>query len=306
MPVLCVDPDAGGRSETVDALEAAGFAVRGADSVATARAALDGDVACVVTEYDLPDGTGLDLIEHAREVTPDAACVLYTAVDPGEIDTVTLGDVVAEFQPKGDPGRLVDLVEFSVSTRTQTAYPLPENEDARLAALERFAADPEVLSESFARHTRIAAELFDVRYAAVGLVDAHHENFLACYGIDLDSVDREDTVCTYAIVDDEVTVIEDLAEDPRFDGNEALDAVGFRFYAGAPLSTPGGNVGTFCLYDDEPGTLSDHERSLLEDFATLVTDELLLRGRLRAAESGDGTAAGAEESPAAADVEGER
>ncbi len=285
MTVLCVDPDDDERTTTVAALEAAGLSVVGVASAAEARAALDADVACLVTEHDLPDGTGIELVADVRETTPDVACVLYTDTDPADVDTVALGEVVAEYQPKGDLDRLVDLVEHSVATRSQTAYPLPENETARLAALERFAADPGALSDSFDRLTRIATALFDVDSSAVGLVDAHHENFVSCFGIDIDTLDREDTVCTYAILDDGVTVVEDLADDPRFDSNEVIRAANIRFYAGAPVTTPDGqNIGTFCLYDDTPRTLSADDRVLLEDLADVVAEELALRTRLREAE----------------------
>ena len=293
MTVLCVDPDPDERAATVAALEAAGLPVRAVDSVSAARDALDGDgngdvVDCLVTEHDHPDGTGLDLIAHARETAPDIACVLYTDRDPAAIDTVTLGDTVAEYLQKGEGShdRLVELVEFSVATRSQTAYPLPDDEDARLAALDRFVADPDELDATFARLTEIAAATFDIDAAAVGLVDAHHERFLGCYGIDVDRMDREDTVCTYAILEEGVTVVEDLHEDPRFADNEAIDGVDIRFYAGVPVTAPDGSkIASFCLYDFAPRSLSTDDRALLELFAAEAGDQLALRGRLREQET---------------------
>ena len=294
MTVLCVDPDPDERAATVAALEAAGLPVRAVDSVSAARDALDGDgddgdvIDCLVAEHDHPDGTGLDLIAHARETVPDAACVLYTDRDPAAIDTVALGDTVAEYLQKDEDShdRLVELVEFSVATRSQTAYPLPDDEDARLAALDRFAADPDELDAAFARLTEIAAATFDVNAAVVGLVDAHHERFLGCYGIDIDRMDREDTVCTYAILEEGVTVVEDLHEDPRFADNETIEASGLRFYAGAPVVAPDGSkIGTFCLFDLAPRSLSTEEQAMLELFAAEAGDQLALRGRLQEQET---------------------
>ncbi|PSQ57118.1 small GAF containing sensor [Halobacteriales archaeon SW_7_71_33] len=292
MTVLCVDPDPDERAATVAALETAGLSVRAVDSVSAARDALDGDgddvVDCLVTEYDHPDGTGLDLVAHARETAPDTACVLYTDRDPAAIDTVALGDAVAEYLQKGEDGhdRLVELVGFSVATRSQTAYPLPDDEDARLAALDRFAADPDELDAALARLTEIAAATLDVDAAAVGLIDAHQERFLGCYGIDIDRMDREDTVCTYAILEEGVTVVEDLHEDPRFADNEAIEASGLRFYAGAPVvALDGSKIGTFCLFDFAPRSLSAEDRALLELFAAEAGDQLALRGRLQEQET---------------------
>lgn len=296
MTLLCVDPDDDERAETVATLEDAGFTVEAAASLDEARAALDGSVECLVTEHDLGDDTGLTLIERARETVPDVACVLYTHHTPDEIDTVALGDAVAEYLRKGPDSadRLAEIVGFSVANSAQTAYPLPDDEDARLAALERFAADPGALESSFDRLTAIAMALFGVDSAAVGLVDAHQERFVGCAGIDLDTLDREDTVCTYAILDEGVTVIEDLSDDPRFADNEAIAAAGIRFYAGAPVSTPDGSkVGTFCLYDDEPRSLSDDDRASLELLAAETADRLVLQARLGAAEGESGPLAGA-------------
>ncbi len=289
MTVLCVDPDDEERAETAAALSDAGFTVETAASFETARAALDASVDGLVTEHDLGDGTGTDLIQHVRDTVPDVACVLYTHRTPEEIDTVALGDAVAEYLRKGPDSadRLAELVEFSVTSRAQTAYPLPDDEEARLAALERFATDPGALETSFDRLTAVAVALFGVDSAAVGLVDAHQERFVGCSGIDLDTLDREDTVCTYAILDEDVTVIEDLTEDPRFADNEAIEAVGIRFYAGAPVSTPDGSkVGTFCLYDDEPRSLSARERDLLALLAEETADRLVLHARLQGATDG--------------------
>ena len=79
----------------------------------------------------------MELIREAREIAPDVACVLYTDAGLGEIDTAGFGDVIAEYVPEEDPAatdRLVDVVEHSLAFRSQTAYPLPDDEDTRLAA----------------------------------------------------------------------------------------------------------------------------------------------------------------------------
>lgn len=280
--LLFVDPDADFRAEAADALRDADFEVVGVDDAAAAREHLDvtDGPDCLVTEQVLPDGTGLELVCEARERSPDTACILCTDVPITDIDTEAFGDVVAEYLPKDDsefPEPLVELVDHSVAFRTQTAYPLPENEDARLAALERYAVDPEVLGDSVNRLTELATELFGVNAAAVGLIDEHEQRFLGCHGTALDPLPREKTVCTYAILDTDVTVIEDVREDPRFDHNEGLRTADIRFYASAPVRSPDGHaIGTFCIYDDEPRSFDDRGRELLELLAAEVADQLVL------------------------------
>lgn len=282
--LLCVDPDADARAATAETLRDAGYEVDEAESVADARERLDDAVDVLVTEQSLPDGTGLELMCDAREETPDTSCILYTDVPVEDIDTAAFGDLVAEYLRKDTPGaesELLELVEQGAVFRNQTAYPLPENEEARLAALERYDVDTEALGESFDRLTEIATALFDLDAAAVGLIDAHEQRFLACHGISLEPMDREDTVCTYALLDPDVTVVEDVAEDPRFSENEGLVSAGIRFYASAPVATPDGDaIGTFCVYDDEPGSFSEHDRELLGLLADEAMDQLTLRRRL--------------------------
>lgn len=285
--ILCVDPDASLREETGRTFRNAGFETEGVESLAAARERLDSEteVECVVTEHRLPDGTGLELIQYARETSPDTVCVLFTDVDLADIDTEAFGGLVAEYLHKGDPeaqSELLSLVEHGLSFRSQTAYPLPEQEDARLAALEQYTAEPEALGASLDGLSELATELFGVNAAAVGLIDEREERFISCHGISLEPMDREDTVCTYAVLDESVTVIEDVEEDSRLAQNEELATAGIRFYASAPLVSPDGYpIGTFCVFHDEPRAFGDRDRELLGLLADEAMDQLVLRRRLR-------------------------
>jgi len=197
---------------------------------------------------------------------------------------------VTEFLRKGGPGDrdlLVDLLEHATATRTHTAYPLPDDETPRLEALAAYTPVPERVAESLNRLTTLAAALFDLSMAAVGLIDEHEERFLACYGTDLDTLPREDTVCTYAMLEDEVTVVEDTRDDPRFADNPNLAAFDIRFYASANVRTPDGKViGSFCAFDDVPRTFDAAAREHLQLFADEAMEQLELRRRLHEADSG--------------------
>lgn len=292
--ILCVDPDADALAATRDALADAGYETATAGTAAEAYDALEATdsatLDALVTEYELPDGTGLELVRTVRERAPDTTCILFTSTPVTDVDTAAFGDVIADYVAKDDPGsraELRDVLEHALAFQCQTAYPLPEDEDARLAALERYALDPDALGDSLDRLGELATALFDVEAAAIGLVDAHEQRFLACHGIAFDPIEREETVCTYALLDEDVTVIEDVREDPRFEANEGLRAAGIAFYASASLVTPDGQaIGTFCVYDDEPRSFGERERELL----TLLADEAMEQLELRRerAENGGG------------------
>jgi serine phosphatase RsbU (regulator of sigma subunit) len=71
-------------------------------------------------------------------------------------------------------------------------------------------------------------------------------------------------------------VVADALQDPVFAGAPAVcGPPHLRFYAGHPLTGPGGMVvGTLCLFDTHPRTLDPREISVLEELARWTEDEL--------------------------------
>ncbi len=281
LTVLCVDPE----PTTAAALsEQAGFEVYEADSIdAAVETAPTGDIDCVVAEYELSDGTGFELFESVREQSPNAACILYTDSDRSELETAAVQETVAEFFPKDtiDDDRLAAMVRDAVVNRTQVGFPLPENEDERLDALAEYDVGAFDAQETFDRLSELVATQFDIAVAFVGLVHEVEERFIACHGADWESLPREDSICTYAVLDDDVTVIENVQDDPRFEHNETLRQLDIRSYAGANITAPDGTViGELCLIHDEPRSYTTAERRTLQLFADEVSEQLTLRRKL--------------------------
>lgn len=283
--VVYADPEETERDMTADALEAAGFAVVTAASVEAVEAALDADVSCLVTAFSFPDGDGFDVIETVRDQYPDCACVIFTAESPSELPRGGR-DQVVEYVPRSVPNareRLGEVVEAAVAETTQAAYPLPEDESERLAALASYDVDELSTLETFDRLTALMTTHFDIDIAFVGLVDAHEERFVACEGANWHTLAREDSICTHTILTDEVVVVEDIREDPRFAGMDRLEELDIRSYAGARITDTDGNaLGAVCCIDSDPRSYSQAERDDLCRFADEVTDQLLLRRRLGA------------------------
>jgi len=291
--ILCVDPDEADREETVGELGAAladlDPAFETAGSLEEAEASLDTDTRAIITEYELPDGTGFDLVGTARETCPDAGCVLYTDTDLGTIDVSALRAATAEYVGKGSAfaaERLGQLVRTIVESKPQTTYPTPQSEPERLAALRSYDLAGHELVSSLDRVTNLAAEHFGVRSASVNIISEHSQDFLSCYGAAEnwgDSVNREDSICTFTILEDGgVMTVEDTTEDPRFESrSESLLEMGIRSYMGANLVTDAGLViGTLCVYDEEPRSFSPAEEAYLRDLASVAMDLVELHSRL--------------------------
>ena len=80
MNVLLVDDERGIRLTLGDALEEHGHTVTRCENLALGkRALIDAAFDCVVTDLQLPDGTGLDLLSAAREARSDASLLVITA-----------------------------------------------------------------------------------------------------------------------------------------------------------------------------------------------------------------------------------
>ncbi|QSG15887.1 GAF domain-containing protein [Halapricum desulfuricans] len=286
--LLYVDPDEQACLETRTDLEASPLLdvdVRTCSSLSTAIETLEADaIDCVVTEYELSDATGIDLLDRLRDDRPDVPCILYTDVGPDAIHTGAARDAVVEYLPRDipDPVRsLARLVRNVLDERSQLAYPLPETEDERLAAIQRYDVDDLEATTAVDRLTELLANHFDVAVAFVGIVDAHEERFLACKGADWDRLDREDAICSHTLLEDEHLIVEHVQSDARFADIEVLAELDIRSYAGVPLTTPDGlPIGAMCLIHDEPRSYSDDDIEDLHRFAEELMEQLELRRRL--------------------------
>jgi PAS domain S-box-containing protein len=158
--------------------------------------------------------------------------------------------------------------------------PIPANEAERLAALRQYQILDTPPEAAFDRITSLATRLFKVPIALVSLVDESRAWFKSCYGFDLSEVPRDDTICSFALLSDDLLVVPDTRLDQRFTCNPFVQSEpGLRFYAGAPLLTKDGfNIGTLCLLDTQPhAALTSEQQATLADLAAIVIDELELR-----------------------------
>ncbi|NBX03508.1 MAG: hybrid sensor histidine kinase/response regulator [Alphaproteobacteria bacterium] len=164
--------------------------------------------------------------------------------------------------------------------------PLPENEDSRIAALRRYDILDSAPEDGFDRITRLASGILKTPIALVSLVDVGRQWFKSHHGIDATETPRDMAFCAHVILGNDVMVVENASEDPRFYGNPLVaDKPEIRFYAGAPLTTSDGfNLGTLCVIDMQPrNDFGDEQKAVLADLANLVIDQLELRNAIRRA-----------------------
>ena len=170
------------------------------------------------------------------------------------------------------------------------ATALPPNEELRLEAVRRYAVLDSPTDGTFDRITALAARLLRVPIAVVTVVERDRIRCVSASGLEgVQEIPREPGLCASAILGDEPLVVPDAGVDPRTKDHALVAGQpGVRFYAGVPLTTLDGyNVGTLCVIDHQPRTITDEELRTLQDLAALVVDELELRRHSRQLVTGE-------------------
>jgi len=155
--------------------------------------------------------------------------------------------------------------------------PIPADDERRLRALREMLILDTPPEERFDRVVRFAAEEFDMPMVLVSLVDAKRQWFKARVGLDACETDRDASFCGHAILQPQMMIVEDATRDERFHDNPLVVGAPYvRFYAGAPLQLPGGEiVGTLCMIDHQPRTLDAIDMAIFGSLRELVVSELL-------------------------------
>jgi GAF domain-containing protein len=170
----------------------------------------------------------------------------------------------------------------------EIATPLiPEDEEARLAALAELNLLDTEAEPVFDRITAKLARLFEVPIALISLVDRERQFFKSQTGLPVALASARQTprsisVCGHVVAKNQVMIIEDLARDRRFANNPLFKEHGIRFYAGVPLLAPNGQpIGSLCLMDLKPRQLSARDQRLLLEYANDVMEEIAKRAPQR-------------------------
>ena len=168
-------------------------------------------------------------------------------------------------------------VPIAKDARTMIEAAKPRNEDERLAVLHALDLLDKPKEERFERITSIASKTFAVPISLITLLDTDQQHFRACVGLDIPGTARSVSFCGHAILQPDIMVVEDARTDPRFADNPLVTGPPhIRFYAGAPIHvTADIRLGTLCLIDTQPRSLSAQQLDMLRSLAGVARDELL-------------------------------
>lgn len=139
---------------------------------------------------------------------------------------------------------------------------IPVNEKFRVEALRSLNVLDTGSEKEFDALTSLANYICNTKVALISLTDSNRQWFKSKQGIDLCEVPRQNTLCSYAILQaDRPLIIPDLTKDPRFkDDTFLIEDKPIVFYAGFPLVNQNGfALGTLCIIDTKPKELTNEQ-----------------------------------------------
>jgi len=155
----------------------------------------------------------------------------------------------------------------------------PVDEVARLRALRELNILDTGPDATLDRITKLAAQICDAPIAMVSLTDESRQWFKSVLGSDTREMPRQVAFCAQTILSDDVFVLRDTAEDPRFSNSPLVVGPPYiRSYAGAPLIDANGfRLGSLCVAHTTPTHLSDQQLQQLADLAAIAMDTMTAR-----------------------------
>jgi GAF domain-containing protein len=157
---------------------------------------------------------------------------------------------------------------------------IPRNEADRLQALRALGLLDSPPEKAFDDVVALTRAVLDVPMAMISLIDSERQWFKAAAGLDAQEAPRSLSFCGHAIHQPDVFVVPDATVDPRFHDNPFVVGEPYvRFYAGFPLTHPGGfRIGTLCALSPVPRDEFDAEgRARLRMLGAVALDAIELR-----------------------------
>jgi signal transduction histidine kinase len=158
-----------------------------------------------------------------------------------------------------------------------TAPPMPTNEMDRLLKLSEFDIDYAEVQESLKDLTKLAAKVAGTSISLINLIDVFTQWSISNFGLPLEQMAREDSVCQYTITAKESFEVKNLKADGRFsDKFYVTGGPQVTYYFGVPLQTNDGhNIGALCVLDQVGKEISPEKAEMLKIIADEIVNRLI-------------------------------
>jgi signal transduction histidine kinase len=156
--------------------------------------------------------------------------------------------------------------------------PIPENEIQRVLELSEFDLDYSSIDDQFKELTKLAAKIAGTDISLLNLIDSFTQWSVSNYGLEIQQMPRQDSVCQYTIVTENFFEVKDLSADDRFkDKFYVKGDPNLRYYFGVPLQTDNGiNLGALCVLDTVGKEISPEKVEMLKIIADEIVNRLMV------------------------------
>ncbi|WP_207492636.1 sensor histidine kinase [Aridibaculum aurantiacum] len=133
----------------------------------------------------------------------------------------------------------------------------------------------------------LASEICGTPVALITLLDKDKQYFKVRKGIDITETERHVAFCNHTVEGNELFTVNDATTDDRFSKNPLVTGYpNIQFYAGFPLQSPlGSNVGSLCVIDNQPRSLTSFQEKCLEILARQAIQRLELGASMQQLEN---------------------
>ena len=157
---------------------------------------------------------------------------------------------------------------------------LPKNEDARVNKLKATGVLNADRHKQFTVFNEVAKIITNCTSSFVNIIDRDTQHALSSSGVDsgfIEPLPRKTSICQYALLDPEPTIVRDLTKDSRFRSLSIVKGYPHLvFYAGFPLITNEGLIlGTLCVMDFQPRELTKEQIRLMKNLTINVCHQII-------------------------------
>lgn len=149
----------------------------------------------------------------------------------------------------------------------------PYNEEARLNDLMSYYIMDTPREQELDEIAQIASAVCGTPVGLISFIDGERQWFKSAHGYEIDNMPRQVSFCQHTLNrPEEILVVENPLNDTRFSESPlVVYDPKVRFYAGAPLVSPDGNVlGTICVLDQQPRSLTEVQQKAMQNLASQV------------------------------------
>ncbi len=159
----------------------------------------------------------------------------------------------------------------------------PSQEIERIQTLLSYGILDSKPEQEFEDLVHLISAICEVPVAIISMLDENRQWYKAKVGMEFSDLPKNETICQYTLLQNEILEITDALHDERVKDNPHVNTEnGIRFYAGISLQAPNGyNIGTVCVADTKPRQLSSSQKKSLKLLSKQVMALLEARKRNR-------------------------